>query len=240
MNSYDFLTVLSNCFVVVSSTNALPLTLFIAGFVGGFTHCVPMCGCFLFSQTGEFKKVSQGLLLPYHLGRITTYVLIGLLFASVLNIAYLFMPIRNAIIAPLLFVAGVFFMVNVFTKLKRVFPWADGLRIKPIEKIVSRHIGQLSRDATPLKRYFLGLILGLIPCGLTLAAYLAAASAPNLYMTFLSMLAFGFGTMFALVMSTVTYASFSRKYPEKMHKITNFITVLSGLWLFAMAGFLLF
>jgi sulfite exporter TauE/SafE len=67
----------------------LILSLISLGFFGGFTHCAGMCGPFVLTQVdsrlknialekfSNFQRLKNLALLPYHLGRITTYALIG-------------------------------------------------------------------------------------------------------------------------------------------------------------------
>ncbi len=73
------------------------ISLFTFGLLGGFSHCVGMCGPFVLTQVGNrlsnisisdtttFKKLSGIALLPYHLGRITTYCFIALVSAILSN-----------------------------------------------------------------------------------------------------------------------------------------------------------
>ena len=67
--------------------------LFAAGAAGSVVHCGPMCGVFVLGQVSERmarlpsgrlcerQRISSGLLLPYHLGRLTTYAGLGALAA---------------------------------------------------------------------------------------------------------------------------------------------------------------
>ena len=69
--------------------SALYGALFLAGLVGSLTHCAGMCGPFVLTQVGagletvpaakmtEWTRLRGALLIPYHLGRFTTYVLLG-------------------------------------------------------------------------------------------------------------------------------------------------------------------
>src|SRR5262249_45358281 len=74
---------------ITSTQGGIIGALALAGLVGGFTHCTGMCGPFVLAQLGrqleavperrmsEFHRLTGALLLPYHLGRATTYVAIG-------------------------------------------------------------------------------------------------------------------------------------------------------------------
>src|SRR3954468_3521952 len=68
--------------------------LFAAGLAGSLLHCAPMCGGFVLGQVAdrmarlpacrmcERRRLSAAALLPYHLGRLTTYGLLGALAAG--------------------------------------------------------------------------------------------------------------------------------------------------------------
>jgi uncharacterized protein len=72
-------------------SGGLLLGLFLAGVAGSTMHCVPMCGGFVLGQVAdgmarlpstrlcEWQRVRRGALLPYHLGRLTTYAGLGAL-----------------------------------------------------------------------------------------------------------------------------------------------------------------
>jgi sulfite exporter TauE/SafE len=76
------------------AAGGLMLGLLLAGLAGSAMHCVPMCGPFVLGQVAdrmarvpavrlcELQRVRGGLLLPYHLGRITTYAGLGALAAA--------------------------------------------------------------------------------------------------------------------------------------------------------------
>ena len=70
---------------------ALVGALFAAGLAGGFTHCAGMCGPFVLAQVAgfldkvdaarmsELTRLRGAALVPYHLGRLTTYSALGAL-----------------------------------------------------------------------------------------------------------------------------------------------------------------
>ncbi len=77
------------CRVVVSDNGNLLGSLALAGLAGGLTHCVGMCGPFVLSQVSarfealpaarmtEFHRLAGAALIPYHLGRMVTYCVLG-------------------------------------------------------------------------------------------------------------------------------------------------------------------
>src|SRR5882757_9006450 len=84
---------LAGCGHLVADHGGLLASLFLAGLVGSASHCAGMCGPFVLAQAGsrlcrlpagpggELRRLAGGLLLPYHLGRSTTYVGLGVLAA---------------------------------------------------------------------------------------------------------------------------------------------------------------
>src|SRR5271165_7138538 len=112
----------------------LLLGLFLAGAAGSAMHCAPMCGAFVLGQVSdrmarlppaqlcEWRRIGSGALLPYHLGRLTTYALLGAVAAAsaaVLGHAAWF----GGLSAALLVLAAMLFLLHV---LRRVAPGSAG------------------------------------------------------------------------------------------------------------------
>src|SRR5487761_2605674 len=87
----DTLAALCGSAMALPLGGGIVLGLFLAGAAGSAMHCVPMCGGFVLGQVAdrmarlpaahlcEWRRVGAGALLPYHLGRLTTYTLLGAL-----------------------------------------------------------------------------------------------------------------------------------------------------------------
>lgn len=236
MDSQIILQSIGSCLHDISLSDGLVYSLFMAGLVSGATHCVTMCGPFVLSMSGKVEKVRGAVLLPYHLGRLTTYIILAMLLASVLNLAFLYLPIRAYIIAPILITAGLIFLVNAFPKLKVYFSWLDALNIGLPYQWVSRLFNILSQKKTILSQYFTGVLLGFMPCGLIVSALMAAATAPSALSAAFAMAAFGLGTMPALILTALFGQSLQLKFPVAMQRVTQGFMVWSALWLFFMAG----
>lgn len=228
---------IGGCLETMTLSHGLVISLFTAGLVGGVTHCAAMCGPFVISQTKSLQK--KRALLPYHFGRITTYILMSMLLASVLNLAFLFLPIRNYIIAPILMIAGTIFLVTAFPKLIKIFPWALRLQSFLPQKWLSPFFNRLNHKTGIIKEYLLGVLLGFMPCGLILSALMAASTAPTPLGAGLAMLAFGLGTMPALIGIGFGGSFLLRRNPVLLQRIRQGAMIWSGLWLFALAGFIL-
>lgn len=230
---------MGNCLQGLNLSHGLMMSLFLAGLMSGFTHCMAMCGPFVISQTSKMEKLSDAALLPYHLGRLTTYTVIAVLLYSVLNIVFLFLPIRAFIIAPILLTAALIFLINAFPQLGKYFAWAASFKISLPYRLVSGLFKKLSNNPTTLKKFMMGIILGFMPCGMVTSALMASATASDVVGAAMAMAAFGIGTLPALMMTGFAGKTLHTTYPMMMPRVTKAMMVWSSAWLIIMAGFIL-
>ena len=99
-------TLMEGCLAMVDRAGGYPLMFLAAGLAGSLSHCVGMCGPFVMTQSSRFERVSQSAIIPYHLGRITTYVILGMIFYNVVNMMAFLSPTRVWMTAPILLMAG--------------------------------------------------------------------------------------------------------------------------------------
>ncbi|MCF8495563.1 MAG: sulfite exporter TauE/SafE family protein [Alphaproteobacteria bacterium] len=226
------------CSPFLTTAGGLVGSLFLAGLIGGFTHCAGMCGPFVLAQTGTVRKLSSVALVPYHLGRMTTYVTLAVLTSTVLNLAFAASPLKSIIAAPMLAIAGVIFIVTALPRLAVIFPWALNLRIAMPYRWLTAGSKNLLNNPGTVKRFALGVLLGFMPCSLVLSALLAASTADHVGEAGLAMAAFSLGTIPALVMTAVGGNIFKTLFPRFSFYASRSLLVFNGLWLIAMAGFL--
>lgn len=225
----------------------LPASLFLAGLAGGFTHCTLMCSPFVLAQRGGlerplsvFSRLKQSLLLPYHFGRLTTYVFLAALFSGVVNLAFLFQPLRVFLVVPLLLLAALIFMVSAFPSIADVFPWVLRVRLSIPFRWISRFYQPLVRERDVASRYVLGVLLGFMPCGLVVSALMASATAPTMIQAVGAMAAFGLGTVPALLAVSLG-GSFIESFGFlNTLKVKQGFMVFSALWLVFLAGAFVF
>ncbi|RKQ72607.1 sulfite exporter TauE/SafE family protein [Oceanibaculum indicum] len=195
---------------VVSTQGGLFGGMFLAGLVGSAAHCVGMCGPFVMQQAAdraqsvpvarmsEFTRISGALLLPYHLGRLTTYAALGAgvaaLTGSLAQLSWFgWLPSLLLALAALLFLAVALERLGLLRRLPVpavAVPWSGW---------VSRTAAPLLRGGGALRGYLLGLVLGFIPCGLLYGAFAAAAGTADPLAGGLALLTFGLGTVPALI-----------------------------------------
>lgn len=236
-----------HCIQDFSSHYGLITSLFLGGLVGSFTHCMGMCSPFILAQGGEknnqsggtLSKLSGTLLIPYHLGRMTTYIALGLLFFGVFNLALLFSDMRAVFTAPILMLAGLLFLISVFPLLAKIFPWVTRMQFYAPIHLISRYSGYFINNPGFFKRYFLGIILGFMPCGLVLAAIMASSTAANIGQAAMAMGAFSIGTMPGLMLVALGRNGIKLKFPKAEERLRQSAMVISALWLFLLAGWMM-
>ena len=232
---------LGDCFARVGYEGSLAFGLFMAGLVGGLTHCTVMCGPFVLGQVGQLEKLREAALVPYHLGRMTTYIVMAVLLSSIINVAFLFLPVRSLIIAPILGTAGLIFMTSALPSLSlgRIFPFLARVQIGAPYSFIQRHVQRFSQTKSRLGRYMLGIMLGFMPCGMIIGAVMAASTASNAFEAGMAMAAFGVGTIPALLVVGFGAHKMNGAFPNFMLKARPVLMVGAGLWLFLMAGVIL-
>lgn len=210
MDAWELLQQGANaCSVVVAEDGDLLGALFLAGLVGGFSHCTGMCGPFVLTQVSarleavpaaamrEFHRLTGAALVPYHLGRGTTYALMGAVAAALTGGLSQLAGLRW-LSAVLLVVAALFFFGYGLFDLRRHLP-GTGAGGGAFTRFAGRLAGPLFAAPTGWRGYGLGLVLGLIPCGLVYGALAAAAASGSALAGALAMAAFTLGTVPALI-----------------------------------------
>jgi len=139
-------------------------------------------------------RLRSGLLLPYHLGRLTTYGALGAVAAlsgQTLSGLSWFHFISAALLA---FAAGLFFWQAFFLSASSAISGSASLW----SHVVARFAADMSGPGF-LNGYGLGLLLGFIPCGLVYAALAVSAASADPLAGATGMLAFGLGTIPMLI-----------------------------------------
>ena len=163
------------------------------GLLGSLGHCVGMCSAvvLLFDRQPVFQNKFAWFFA--HAGRVTTYSLLGLLTGALGQTLWSFEKLQA--ILSILFAIIAFYMASAFI----------GFTPSP-ELLFSRltqRWGKAMRGykpASPLSPYLLGLLWGLLPCGLVLTALVTAIASKSATNGALNMLIFGIATIPSLFM----------------------------------------
>ena len=173
---------------------------FMAGLAGS-GHCLGMCGGILAALAVASPGASVGqrfrLNLAYHVGRIITYTLLGLLAGAASQTA-LFTALRPHLYW--LFAAAnimviIIGLATVFGVRRLSLAALDGVGWGFMSKV----LGKVSRHSSAGAFLAAGLGMGLLPCGLVYGVLIAAATRGSWLQGGGMMLAFGLGTLPALL-----------------------------------------
>ncbi|HVP66260.1 MAG TPA: sulfite exporter TauE/SafE family protein [Anaeromyxobacteraceae bacterium] len=174
------------------------LLAFGTGLLGGFGHCVGMCGPLLLAfGLATPGAPARGLRpqLAYHAGRVTTYGLVGAamgLAGSFVNVAGRMAGLQDAVavLAGALMVALGASAAVATGGLRSLEGRLAGGVVRAARGLVEDAVG---------RAYPLGLLMGLLPCGLSYSAFAGAAATGGPATGFLFALSFGAGTLPALL-----------------------------------------
>lgn len=192
---------LAHCSHAIDAQRGALASLFLAGLLSGVTHCAGMCGPFVLAQAGSRfaalpvadltwpRRLAGAAAVPYQLGRITTYGLLGTLVAG--GFGRLLPAQMPAIGAMALIAVAMLFLLHGLGRLQFAgFPWSSGL---------AGIAGPLLDRPFGWRGYLVGMALGLLPCGMIYAALAVAATTGDMLSGGLAMLAFALGTVPGLV-----------------------------------------
>jgi sulfite exporter TauE/SafE len=201
------------------------------GLLGSF-HCVGMCGPIAFllpvDHKNELKKLSQITL--YHLGRLSSYSIIGFSFGLLGRSLRLF-----GLQQQLSILVGVLMILVILIPYKTLNKY-NGSR--PIFKIVSKiksNLGRQLKQKSPDTFYTIGFLNGFLPCGLIYMAVFGAIGSGTALEGSLYMAVFGLGTI-PLMTAAIYLGNFiNLSLRSKIRKAVPVFVVLIGL-LFVLRG----
>lgn len=199
----------------------------ILGFAGSF-HCLAMCGPLHLSLLGNRTYTLSFILSKsaFNIGRIITYVLLGLVLGYIGKSLPLYEIQKVVSVITGIAIILVYFLPK-FT--------GKELEISFLNKFVIKKMGSLmqnTKDKSNILKYFsMGILNGLLPCGLVYVALIASFSQLNTTNSALFMMMFGLGTfpaMFFVVMLGGWAKKIIAKFP-KLNYLTSFFVLLIGL-----------
>ena len=195
-------------------------------------HCIGMCGPIAMllpvDRNNPAKKVIQ--IMIYHLGRLTAYASLGLVF-GILGKGFYMAGIQQQ----LSIVVGVL-MITIAIVPEKLFMKYNFS--KPVYKIISKvksSLGNQFKRKSPDALFTIGLLNGFLPCGLVYAALFGAIAMQNVILGVSYMLLYGLGTI--PMMSAVVFISNILSVPlrSKLQKIIPVVAVFIGI-LFIIRG----
>lgn len=171
--------------------NTLIFTGFTLGLLSSF-HCLGMCGPIALSlpvhQYAEWKK-NVGVIL-YNLGRVFTYIVLGFISGFIGQSFYFahFQQYFSIIVGCIILL----FILNNYLQ------WNFSLNNKFYHKMmqsIRNKLGILMKERKVQHLFAIGILNGILPCGMVYLALAAAATSGELFKAAFFMLAFGLGTI---------------------------------------------
>lgn len=247
---------IQNCQAIIGIHGGLLMSLFLGGLLGSISHCTGMCGPIVMAQSAHqsasqsagrnggqrqgkpgmtLQAAVRGALLPYHMGRLVTYGLLGIVGASMSQ--YLIgTPVQKTVASGMLFLAGLLFLYKSVPAL--AFGQGGGAMRKvsgPYGQAVASLAAPFARKTTGGNLFFFGAMLGFLPCGLVLAAVMATASTGEPLTAAFGMAAFGLGTMPSLMFIGASTEFLHRRWPVRVHQVAKSVMAVNGMILCALA-----
>ncbi|WP_372917615.1 sulfite exporter TauE/SafE family protein [Salegentibacter sp.] len=203
----------------------------IFGLLGSF-HCIGMCGpiAFLLPVDRENSLRKAGQVSLYHLGRIFSYALIGLLFGVIGKSFGLFgLQQQLSIAVGILMILVIFLPYKTFGKIN-----GSGPVYRFISKVKSG-LGQSLKKKTPDTFFTAGFLNGFLPCGLVYMAVFGAVASANALEGSLYMMLFGLGTVPMMTAAVYLGNFIGAGVRQKITKAVPVFVVIIGL-LFIIRG----
>ncbi|UAY37234.1 sulfite exporter TauE/SafE family protein [Moraxella osloensis] len=210
-------------------TWALFLAAFSMGLFGS-PHCLGMCGGIVTAFGLSMQHVSDskknGLILTYHVGRLISYSLLGLI-ASFVGVAIFQSIMSNS--APRIVLGAVLVLIGLAMLGLPLF--------NQLEKIGMRFwqsLAPIRKKVFPIdsfgKALFAGLLWGFLPCGLVYGSLMMAIAGNNIATGAALMFVFGLGTMPMLIATQKTVGMLQSSIKNfRLRQINGVIMMLSGL-----------
>ncbi len=210
--------------------------LFVSGVLGGIGHCVGMCGPVV--AAFSFNRAEGGSIRPhlmYHLGRVTTYSMVGGVAGftgSFLDVAAVIAPYQRAVLTAtgvLIALAGLV--------LGGWLPGGAAAARVGGGGLIPKACRLLAGEGTAGAHFPLGLVLGFLPCGLVYAALLAAARegmeagdhGTGFLRGFLVMALFGAGTVPALLAVGKAAGAVSARTRAGLSRLSAALVAVAGI-----------
>ena len=200
------------------------LTSFLLGIVSNL-HCFGMCGPIAFALPLNRTSKSSLIIgiLKYHLGRILVYSFLGYL------VGFIGLGIKMiGILQTVSILSGIFVILyawrnthlfqNLLPELKASFNF-----------VPSNTIGKLMRSNSKIKLFGLGMLNGLLPCGMVFTALIASILTGNPYNSGISMFSFGLGTLPGMIVMNYFTSRLNLSYKSKINRYLPYIVTVIGI-----------
>jgi uncharacterized protein len=194
-------------------------------------HCLQMCGPIVLTYSVSLNADnSRRALLPAHLaynaGRTITYMVLGAI-AGAMGGTLGFVGRLAGVQNTAMILAGIAMVVTAIAMFG-IGPGSRFLSKMTIPRKLLKPVGNLISSKSAGSKFLLGLLLGLMPCGLVYAALMKAVGTASIIGGALTLLAFGIGTTFALLAIGLSSSLVSHKLARYGSTVASVTIALLG------------
>lgn len=202
----------------------------VIGLLGSF-HCMGMCGPIAISlplkENSWHTRIISGIL--YNLGRVTTYIFLGLIF-GLMGLGIHIWGVQQWVSIG---VGAIMILSVAFPILFHGSKLTGGL--DTLFSGFKRYFGRFFGFRTYVSTWVIGLMNGLLPCGLVYIALAGALVSTTPLNGAMYMMIFGLGTVPALLALSLLGNVISMTFRRGMQKLLPFMIILIGV-LFVLRG----
>lgn len=205
-----------------------PLTI---GLIGSF-HCIGMCGPIVVAlplkKHNLISKITGAIL--YNSGRVLTYSILGILFGILGRGIHMagFQQWTSILLGSAMIISVLFPFV--FREKITIAGLFSGLAARLI-----LHLKKLFTDRSYFSLLMIGLLNGLLPCGLVYVAIAGAINSGDVVLGALFMMLFGIGTIPLLLVASLASDAIGQRIRMKMQKVVPYFVFMLGV-LFILRG----
>ncbi len=230
------------------------LLAFTAGLLGGFGHCIGMCGPIVTAYSLQrtlpagiknnpvpeacSRVLLSGILnrglvfdsiiphILYNAGRISTYIFIGGLMGLIGS--FVDTAGRLAGIQNIASIAAGIFMVTMGLGIVGVSHWLNILERH--NNFILKLIKVFALERSAWRYYPMGALLGFLPCGLSYSVFIASAGTGNVVSGMSVSAMFGIGTIPALLLFGMIIAYLGSKTRGIIYRASGLVVIAMGLY----------
>jgi hypothetical protein len=188
-------------------------------------HCVGMCGpvamAIPVNRTNSFTILSG--VLQYNFGRIVSYSWLGFIIGSIGITIETFGFLQWVSI-----IAGCFMIVYAWRKYLAVHISFGGSKFG-LQGFISKNIGKVIGSDIPFKLSLLGMLNGLLPCGMVYIGLINALVAGSPLKSTYAMAAFGTGTLATMIIVGFAVNKMGMQLRNKLTNIVPYMLTLVGI-----------
>ena len=198
---------------------------FVLGIISNL-HCIGMCGpialAIPLNRTSSLTKI--GGIIQYNLGRIFTYTVLGFIVGFIgLGIELI------GVLQSLSIISGIAIILYAWRKKLFTGKFLPAISSNSLQKFTSKSMGKILKNQHPFKLFLLGMLNGILPCGMVYTALITAIIAGHPTYSALSMIIFGLGTLPGMVAITFFAHQLKVKYRSKINHALPYLVSIVGL-----------